>query len=248
MKNEFSFLLLAFVFLLLSFMAYKNFIESGADNNTGIPTIDENKTEKVETATFSMGCFWGPDAMYGVIEGVIRTRVGYAGGHKTNPTYHDLGNHAETVQIDYNPEKVSYLDLLQVFWKSHTTGIKPLTSQYRSIIFYHDQEQKSLAEETKQQVIAEGRQVYTEIRPYSKFYRAEDYHQKYRLRQESTLFKEYKNMYPNGRDIVDSTSAARVNGYISGHGDENQLLEELPKLGLSKEGQERVLELYRRGD
>jgi methionine-S-sulfoxide reductase len=243
MKTAFSILIIATTLTSLSFMAYRSFMGNGVKSGTSIPSIDEAQYGTVETATFSMGCFWGPDSRFGVIDGVIRTKVGYAGGEKTNPTYHSLGNHAETIQVDYDPERVSYGDLLKVFWGGHDPGRRPYSSQYRSIIFYHDEGQKDLAGETKEEVKGE---VYTEIISYSKFYRAEDYHQKYRLRQESKLFKEYKNMFPTDRDIVDSTSATKVNGYIYGYGDEEQLMEELPKLGLSQEGQYRVLELFRR--
>ncbi|MFB6190699.1 MAG: peptide-methionine (S)-S-oxide reductase, partial [Candidatus Nanohaloarchaea archaeon] len=74
---------------------------------------------ELEKAAFGMGCFWGPDALFGSLEGVVRTRVGYAGGEKKDPTYKDLGNHTETVLVEYDPERIGYEDLLDVFWENH---------------------------------------------------------------------------------------------------------------------------------
>jgi peptide-methionine (S)-S-oxide reductase len=115
---------------------------------------------------------------------VIRTRVGYSGGTKENPTYRSMGDHTETIQIDYDPEIISFENILDVFWKNHN----PLRSsfgsrQYMSIILYHDDNQKELALKTKKdwEDMLDG-EIQTEMVPYSVFYNAEDYHQKYYLR------------------------------------------------------------------
>jgi peptide-methionine (S)-S-oxide reductase len=177
---------------------------------------------------------------------VVRTRVGYSGGTKPNPTYRDLGDQSETVQIDYDPRKLSYEKLLQVFWQSHDPGAPAWSRQYRAAAFYHNDEQKNLALKTRDQVAArlKGR-VFTEILPASRFYPAEDYHQKYFLRQVPELFREFAARYPRPEDLVASTAAARVNGYVAGYGSLPGLQAELPGLGLSEAGANKLLSLVR---
>ncbi len=209
----------------------------------GIPEIDKNQSKDLKTATFSLGCFWGPDSKFGSLEGVVKTRVGYAGGEKEDPTYRDLGNHTETVQVDYDPENISYEELLNVFWNSHDPTIFRKT-QYRSIIFYHEgQEQK--ARESKENMEGNFKDtIKTELRPFSDFYRAEDYHQKYHLRQVDFLQEAYNEIYPKPEDFVDSTATARANGYVSGHG-ELEGVEDLKGLGLNKNGKSVVYQRWK---
>lgn len=142
-------------------------------------------------ATFAEGCFWGVESTFRQVPGVIDVAVGYTGGHTSKPTYQevcsDTTGHAEAVEIEYDPKRVSYEELLSVFWKSHN----PTTinrqgpdwgSQYRSAIFYHTPEQKAAAEASKQQLTEAKvfpRPIVTEITPASTFYRAEEYHQRY---------------------------------------------------------------------
>ena len=172
------------------------------------------------------------------MDGVIRTRVGYAGGSKANPTYHDLGDHAETVQVDYDPTRISYRNLLDVFWQSHTPTRRPWSRQYASIIFFQNEEQKRLAIETRdREEERRGTKIHTEILPYSRFYLAEAYHHKYRLQQESKLMREFNLIYPDPSNFVNSTAAARVNGYLSGYGTRESLERELGTLGLSSDAE-----------
>jgi methionine-S-sulfoxide reductase len=178
---------------------------------------------------------------------VVRTRVGYAGGSKDNPTYRNLGNHSETVEIDYDPSQITYEELLDVFWNNHNPTTRSFSRQYAAIVFTHDEEQRKLAEETKAREAEErGQTIHTEIADYTGFWRAEDYHQKYRLRGVNDLFAEFQAHYPNTDDLVDSTAAARVNGYIGGHGTMEQLEDEIGRLGLSEEGQETLREIAER--
>lgn len=175
------------------------------------------------------------------MRGVIRTRSGYTGGEKKNPTYFSLGDHTETVEIDYDPEVIDFGELLDVFWDSHSpTGPKP-PRQYMSVIFYHDPEQKALARQTlnRQQDLL-GQKIYTEIEPRTRFYRAEDYHQKYYLRQHPGFLREMGEHYPDFAALVDSTAAARINGYLGGYGDAEDLARELESLGLSPQSQEKL--------
>jgi len=170
---------------------------------------------------------------------VVRTRVGYAGGTRENPTYRQLGDHSETIQIDYDPTVISYADLLQVFWSSHRPTQPPWSRQYMSVIFYHDEQQRQLAIESKAREVERlGQTVYTEVVPFDRFYRAEDYHQKYRLRAVREFMDEFRAIYPNTRDFVDSTAVARVNGYAGGNGTLENLMAEAELLGLSPSSQE----------
>ena len=174
---------------------------------------------------------------------MVRTRVGYAGGDKENPTYHSLGNHAETIQIDYDPARISYNELLDLFWASHSPTSRPWSSQYASIIFYHDEEQKRLAEESlAREEERRGKAIYTEIVPLDRFYLAEGYHQKYRLQGDRALWAEFEAIYPDIEDLIGSTAAARVNGYLGGNGSLGQLESEIDRLGLSPEGQAHLRE------
>ena len=144
--------------------------------------------------------------------------MGYTGGTRANPTYHALGDHSEAVEVDFDPSVVSYADLLEIFWKSHNPGSSSWSRQYKAAIFYHDDEQKRLALESRKAREAGIGKVYTEVLPATTFYRAEDYHQKYYLRQRPDLLRELKEMYPTDKDWVDSTAAARINGYLGGNG------------------------------
>ena len=177
---------------------------------------------------------------------MVRTRVGYAGGTKKNPTYHSLGDHTETVQLDYDPARISYEDLLMVFWASHSPTRPPWSRQYKSVVFYHNDEQKRLVLETKAREEARiGAGLYTEIVPAGEFYLAEDYHQKYYLRGYPHFEGEIAAIYRDDQALVDSTAAARVNGYLAGYGTPEGLQAELDDLGLSPAGRQELLSVVR---
>ena len=178
---------------------------------------------------------------------MIRTRVGYAGGTTNNPTYHNIGDHSETIQIDYDPGRISYQELLQVFWDSHNSTIQPWSRQYRSIAFHHDDEQRRLVVATGQHREAEtGRTVLTDITPFSEFYPAEDYHQKYYLQQVRELVSEFRVIYPDFNDFVDSTIVARINGFLGGHGFLESLEEQLNSFSQPRATNYRLLEITRK--
>ena len=140
-------------------------------------------------ATFGAGCFWGVEAAFRQIEGVTRTRVGYSGGTLENPTYEDVCSHttghAEVVEVTYDPERVSYEQLLDVFWRKHDpTQLNrqgwDIGDQYRSVVFFHDQEQQEAAVRSKAREQAHlSAPIVTQIEPGETFYEAEDYHQQY---------------------------------------------------------------------
>ena len=145
------------------------------------------------TATFAAGCFWGVEARFGAQIGVLDTAVGYMGGHSADPDYKavctDTTGHAEVVQLEFDPGVVDYRQLLALFWQLHdpTTLNRQgpdIGSQYRSAVFYHDDEQRQQAETLKQQLQQDSpRPIVTEIVPAQTFYRAEEYHQKYLAKQ-----------------------------------------------------------------
>lgn len=181
------------------------------------------------------------------MEGVVRTRVGYSGGVKKDPTYRRIKDHSETIQIDYDPARISYDQLLEIFWRGHNPTRRAWSRQYKSAIFYHDQEQYRLALETKTlEEKRRGKKIKTEIVPFDKFYLAEDYHQKYQLRMQKELMREFQAMYPRNLDFVNSTGAARVNGYVGGFGTAEEITANLKGLGLSDEGQKRLLAIFDR--
>ena len=163
--------------------------------------------------------------------------MGYAGGSTDNPTYHNLGGSSEAVQVNYDPAVISYKELLNIFWESHDPTSQSWSRQYRNILFYHSGKQRILAEESKER-LASGmkREIVTDIIPFTKFYRAEDYHQKYMLRNNPVLMKEFEALYPDVQDLIASTAAARVNGYMGGNGTCDQLKSEIRSLGLSESG------------
>ena len=149
------------------------------------------RTKKTEKATFAAGCFWHVEAAFRQVKGVVSTSVGYAGGKSKKPSYFKvctgLTGHAESVEIIFDPKKVSYKELLKVFWNIHdpTTlnrqGLD-IGTQYRSAIFFHNAKQEKEAKSSKQKLQKSSkhkRDIVTEIKPTSKFYKAEEYHQKY---------------------------------------------------------------------
>jgi peptide-methionine (S)-S-oxide reductase len=149
---------------------------------------------------------------------VVRTRVGYAGGTSSDPTYQRLGDHSEAVEIDYDPEVLRYEDLLGVFWTAHDPSGPPRSVQYRSAILYRAEEERAAAEASKARIESAIGPVSTSIEPLRHFYRAEDYHQKYRLRARRDLISGFLARFDTDREFVDSTLAARVNGWLDGHG------------------------------
>jgi peptide-methionine (S)-S-oxide reductase len=161
------------------------------------------------TATFAGGCFWCMEPPFDELAGVVSTTSGYTGGHRRNPTYEDVSaggtGHAEAVQVTYDPRRIGYAELLDVFWKN----VDPTTpdrqfcdmgSQYRTAIFFHDDEQRRLAEQSRQKLEQAGRlkgAIVTQIVPASEFYPAEEYHQDY-YRKNPLRYRFYR--YNCGRD------------------------------------------------
>jgi peptide-methionine (S)-S-oxide reductase len=178
---------------------------------------------------------------------VVRTRVGYAGGTSINPTYRDLGDHAETIQIDYDPSKITYAELLTAFWTGHDPTHRSWSRQYASIIFVHNEEQRRLAEASKACVAGErGSTIHTDIVPYNGFTLAENYHQKHSLQQFPEFQEEFTRIYPSPEELVASTAVARLNGYLGYESSYAMLLKEIDSLGLSAARKKELLKLVQR--
>lgn len=153
-----------------------------------------NNLDGWQLATFAAGCFWGVEEIFRKLKGVKETAVGYTGGHTKNPTYQqvcsDFTGHAEAVELKYDPAEVSYEELLGVFWNMHNPTLlnrqgPDFGSQYRSAVFFHSKEQQDLAEKSKEKLAGSrkfSRPIVTEIVPAVEFYRAEEYHQKYLMK------------------------------------------------------------------
>jgi len=197
----------------------------------------------LQTATFALGWFWFPEAAFGCAKGVVRTRVGYCGGRHKDPTYHNLGDHTETIQLDYDSTITTYENLLTIFWNSHS-GTSMSSKQYRSAIYYHGPEQykaAALSKEYRQNELGKSKKITTAIEPYERFYVAEDYHQKFELRHKGTLFE--KLGLTTFEEVVNSIIAARLNGYVMGYGTLAQLKEELKEFKLSPSAEAEIINI-----
>ncbi|PKP09754.1 MAG: peptide-methionine (S)-S-oxide reductase [Bacteroidetes bacterium HGW-Bacteroidetes-4] len=156
-----------------------------------LPILPKPETMKTELATFGGGCFWCTEAIFERLEGVIAATSGYSGGVTKNPTYKEVctgrTGHAEVIQVEYNPDLISYTDLLEVFFKTHDPTTKnrqgaDVGNQYRSIILYHNAEQQATAQQVMDALNAEkiwNDLIVTELEPFEVFYSAEAYHQEY---------------------------------------------------------------------
>ena len=167
--------------------------------------------------------------------------MGYAGGTLKNPTYHKLGDHTESFQVDFDPAVLSYETLLEHFWKSHNPCGSSWSRQYMSAVFTHSDAQKKAAEAARDRVAVKRGAVKTPILPVGTFTPAEDYHQKYELRGADVLGKEFAAMFATDAEFVASTAVARANAAVAGVLPRERLLREIDRYGLSPAGRERLL-------
>ena len=198
----------------------------------------------LETASFSMGCFWKPEARLGALPGIIHTRVGYAGGQSPQPNYYKIGDHIETIQVQYDPRQITFPTLLDFFWNNHNPSLSPYKRQYTPAVYYHNTWQQECIQVsiTHQQEKHKGR-LFTEILPMDAFFLAEDHHQKYSLRSEKDICFEYECMYPDINDFVNSAAVTKANGYIGGFSTPQHLVADIHLMGLTKEGRQRLTSL-----
>lgn len=173
------------------FLVFGNSCGQKKNQTTNMISSNVVIPDGAKVATFGSGCFWCTEAIFQNVDGVVKVESGYSGGKVKNPTYKEvcsgLTGHAEVIQLTYDPGVVSYDELLEIFWKTHdpTTLNRQgadVGTQYRSVIFYHDDTQKQLAESYKDKLDKSGafdNPIVTEISPFTVFYKAEDYHQNY---------------------------------------------------------------------
>lgn len=202
-----------------------------------------------ETVTLGMGCFWSPDALFGQLPGVIRTRVGYAGGTAESPTYREMGDHTETVEMDYDPGVVTLDQLLDVFWSSHNPGnINDYKGrQYRSLVLYRGGEQLEAVRRVMEERERNGQgRPDTEIRPFQSFQLAEERHQKYYLRRFPDAVEKLAELCPTPESLRDSTIAARLNGLAKGYTNLERIIGELRTWESGETERERWIGLIRR--
>jgi peptide-methionine (S)-S-oxide reductase len=200
----------------------------------GRPPIDRSAPAEVEIADFALGCFWSPEARFGALDGVVRTCVGYAGGTTPEPTYARIGDHIETVRVAFDPTRRAYTDLLDVFWEWCDPMRAPFKRQYQTALFPRTDAQEAAVRESIEAVRASaGGEMAVEVIGGATFTRAEDYHQKYKLRHEDVVAQALQALYPDDDSFVDSPAAALANGYAGGYRDPARLDEDLAQLGLS---------------
>ncbi|GAV74351.1 PMSR domain-containing protein [Cephalotus follicularis] len=182
--------------------------------------VNDPPDQPLKTAVFALGSFWRSEAVFGCLNGVVRTTAGYAGGSKTSPEYRSLGDHAESVMVEYNPRVISFRQLLDVFWDSHDSrqvfGQGPdVGNQYRSIIFTNGTEESRLAAISKEREQAKSRSsvVTTQIQQLEVFYPAEPEHQKFELKRRPILLQLIGNL--PGEELEKSSLASKLNGYAA---------------------------------
>uniref|UniRef100_A0A7N1A178 Peptide methionine sulfoxide reductase A5 n=1 Tax=Kalanchoe fedtschenkoi TaxID=63787 RepID=A0A7N1A178_KALFE len=178
------------------------------------------QSQPLRTAVFALGSFWRSESVFGCLDGVVRTTAGYAGGTKTNPEYRSLGDHAEAVQIEYDPGVINFRQLLEVFWSSHDSrqvyGQGPdVGNQYRSIIFTNGTEEMRLAAVSKEREQTKSKNgiVTTQILQLGAFYPAEPEHQKFELKRNPFLLQLIGNL--REEELERSTLVAKMNGYAA---------------------------------
>jgi methionine-S-sulfoxide reductase len=182
----------------------------------------------VETTTFSLGCFWDPDAHFGILDGVLITRVGYCGGtHPSTPTYKSIGDYTESVQIDFDPKRISFAQLLSYFNQWHIPNTSTTRSQYAAAIFYHNEEQHRQIKEMKIENVR--------IDAFKKFYEAEEYHQKYNLKRktmETDIFGKEEDWINKDKEMT-----TKLNGFLAGYGTIEQFQQWNKRQELTREQQ-----------
>lgn len=174
--------------------------------------INSNALKFYQYAYFAHGWFWTFEAQFGALEGVIHSYVGYAGGKTENPTYNSIGDHAETVKIIYDPEVISYQDLVDYYIEISGNNSRPTYGQYRYIIFYENENQASYLDEIAKNV-KEEKNVFFEVEKIDQFYLAENYHQKYILRTNKTLFLKVIDLFNSEQDFINSHLGTKLNSY-----------------------------------
>ncbi|MFD2330159.1 peptide-methionine (S)-S-oxide reductase MsrA [Cohnella sp. GCM10020058] len=201
------------------------------------------------TITLGMGCFWSPEALFGSLPGVAETRVGYAGGTTGLPTYREMGDHSETVEIVFDAALITADQLLETFWHHHNpvniNGYKG--RQYQSLLLYRDADQAEVFNRVKKRVEADkGHALETEIAPFNAFYPAEPRHQKYYLKRYPDAVGRLSGLYESEEAFLRSTLAARLNGIAKGYANLGPVLREIQAWPMNPEVRNALIERVRK--
>nr|WP_226006746.1 peptide-methionine (S)-S-oxide reductase [Natrinema salinisoli] len=184
---------------------------------TVITEFDRQVPPNTATATFGLGCFWGPDATFGAMDGVVRTRVGYAGGTKPDPSYEVIGDHSEVVQLEYDPEQLSFDELLDRAFEEHDPYQQPGKRQYQNILFTETAEQHGRLRSYLDESEFDPERITTRLEELDRFHVAEDYHQKFSLRGKRWITDAFAEADYDNEAIRESPAAAKLNAHVAGH-------------------------------
>ncbi|WP_435551714.1 peptide-methionine (S)-S-oxide reductase MsrA [Natrinema sp. CGMCC1.2065] len=182
-----------------------------------ISEFDSKAPENTETATFGLGCFWGPDAAVSTIDGVIRTRVGYAGGTKPDPSYEVIGDHTEVVQVEYDPDQLWFENLLEWAFSEHQPSRQPTKRQYQNIVFTETDNQYEQLQAFLDESEFDQERLETRFEELDEFYVAEDYHQKFQLRGKRWITDVFDEANYDAEAVRESPAAAKLNAHAAGY-------------------------------
>lgn len=185
---------------------------------------DEKALSSAKTEEFvvGLGCFWGVETKFGSLDGVIRTSCGYCGGERSNPTYRNIKDHTETVRVEYDPNITNYRELAQKAISMHNPKSKNRKTQYDNVIFYKNQKEKNILSDIFQEKGYDMSDLETRIEKLSTYYYAEDYHQKYNLKNHRSLENQFTEVYDE-EEIRDSSLATKINSVVDGKLDQSDL-------------------------
>lgn len=167
-----------------------------------------------KTMTAALGCFWGPDASFGALPGVVRTRVGYAGGTTPDPTYQAVGDHSEAIQVDYDPDETSFEDLLGVAIDEHDPTHQPAKRQYQHVLFYETDAERTSIDDALDELTVPS--VETRVEPLDAFSLAEPYHQTFNLDGKRYVTDAFDAAGYDASDVRESPAAAKLNAVLAG--------------------------------
>ncbi|RKD88910.1 peptide-methionine (S)-S-oxide reductase [Halopiger aswanensis] len=184
---------------------------------TVIEAFDAKAPDTTETATFGLGCFWGPDAAAGALDGVVRTRVGYAGGTTPEPSYDAMGDHTEVVQLKYDPDQLSFGDLLEWAFAEHHPYKQPKKRQYQHIVFTETADQRDQLQTYLANAELDREEIETRLEPLEDFHVAEEYHQKFQLRGKRWITEAFDGAGYDATAVRESPAAAKLNAHAAGH-------------------------------
>lgn len=184
---------------------------------TAITEFDRQAPKETETATFGLGCFWGPDATFGAVDGVVRTRAGYAGGTKPDPSYEVLGDHTEVVQLEYDPGQLSFSEVLARAFDEHDPYQLSEKRQYQNILFTETADQHEQLLSYLDESEFDRSRINTRLERLDRFHVAEDYHQKFNLRGKRWITDAFAEADYSADEIRESPAAAKLNAHVAGH-------------------------------